>query len=703
MQYLIIALESRPVVPYLPQVKDFYDKSPVRTSGLREIQNVLKEPILQLLEVEDGVQPGKAYQVSEDSMGGGANLPRGRRLPTCHGEDDIKGFTVLVEGNGLGHRCWDRVTREGGRDTDAGTQSQEEEVGTQMLGPSHKRRSGHRCWDPVTRGGGGRDTDAWTQSQEEEVGTQMLGPSHKRWRSGHRCWDPVTRGGGRDTDAGTQSQEEEVGTQMLGPSHKRRRSGHRCWDPVTRGGAGTQSQEEEVGTQMLGPSHKRRRSGHRCWDPVTRGGGRDTDAGTQSQEEESQEEVGTQMLGPSHKRRRSGHRCWDPVTRGGGRDTGAGTQSQEEEVGTQMLGPSHKRMRSGHRWWDPVTRGGGRDTDAGTQSQEEEVGTQNVLKELKLLEMKDVRWMWQERAEQLLPNQEPAVIMHVWSSKQRSETNVILECSAIKNPQPVITWEKYGGILLPGRYRQIYANNGLNALQPDGLKVLMLKVSEPPSIVVKECEVNVSLGRLIKLVCAVSGRPEPVVTWYHNGKFLRDFAGPSVFDSYQNVTKTLDNLIEANQTSAGQKSKPKNRRHKKRKHRQKKTKWHKGENTRNLEPPENNGPEIAFFCVQYKWLLSKSEDSKLKDNDNRWKTPDIEINSHVRQFEVSGLKSRGTYKFCVAAVYSNNDNAHSGNSERFEMKMGQPLQSKPPTNKPTIVELTPLDFKGKYGRNVMWQ
>jgi len=34
--------------------------------------------------------------------------------------------------------------------------------------------------------------------------------------------------------------------------------------------------------------------------------------------------------------------------------------------------------------------------------------------------------------------------------------NVVLECSAIGNPQPVITWEKYGGKLVPGRYTQKY-------------------------------------------------------------------------------------------------------------------------------------------------------------------------------------------------------------------------------------------------------
>ncbi|WAR15698.1 hypothetical protein MAR_005803 [Mya arenaria] len=106
------------------------------------------------------------------------------------------------------------VTEGGGQYIDARTQSQEEGIETQILGPSHKRRmSGHRYCDPATRGGG-QDTDTVTQPQgeepqEEEVKTQMLGPSHKRRRSGHRYCDPVTRGGGQDTDAGTQSPEEE--------------------------------------------------------------------------------------------------------------------------------------------------------------------------------------------------------------------------------------------------------------------------------------------------------------------------------------------------------------------------------------------------------------------------------------------------------------------------------------------------------------
>ncbi|XP_052779123.1 probable oxidoreductase PXDNL [Mya arenaria] len=91
----------------------------------------------------------------------------------------------------------------------------------------------------------------------------------------------------------------------------------------------------------------------------------------------------------------------------------------------------------------------------------------------------------------------PAVIMLCTELQATVKDNVILECSAIGNPQPVITLEKYGGILLSGRYRQIHgnlyldnmtvedegtymckANNGLNALQPDGIKIIMLRASK---------------------------------------------------------------------------------------------------------------------------------------------------------------------------------------------------------------------------------
>ncbi|WAR13001.1 IHOG-like protein [Mya arenaria] len=164
------------------------------------------------------------------------------------------------------------------------------------------------------------------------------------------------------------------------------------------------------------------------------------------------------------------------------------------------------------------------------------------------------------------------------------------------------------------------ANNGLNALQLDGLKVLMLKVS----------------GNRLYIAHAEAR---------HKGLyqcFAENRVGLTHAELLVNVDITIRDTVKLVPPSIPE------------------VKQLSDQSVMlNWTVPENKGPEIAFFRVQYKWLLSMSKDSKLKDNDNRWKTPDVEINSHVRQFEVSGLKSRGTYKFCIAAVYSNNDNAYS--------------------------------------------
>ena len=52
-----------------------------------------------------------------------------------------------------------------------------------------------------------------------------------------------------------------------------------------------------------------------------------------------------------------------------------------------------------------------------------------------------------------MPRQEPVVIMPSTKQQALLGDNVVLECSAIGNPHPVITWDKYGGSLTKGRYR----------------------------------------------------------------------------------------------------------------------------------------------------------------------------------------------------------------------------------------------------------
>ena len=63
--------------------------------------------------------------------------------------------------------------------------------------------------------------------------------------------------------------------------------------------------------------------------------------------------------------------------------------------------------------------------------------------------------------------------------------------------------------------------------------------------------------------------------------------------------------------------------------------------------PPNKGLPIEFFKVQFKEADKKG---------SRWKTIDEDVPTHIRSYEVTGLKSSQTYRFRIAAVYSNNDN-----------------------------------------------
>lgn len=53
-------------------------------------------------------------------------------------------------------------------------------------------------------------------------------------------------------------------------------------------------------------------------------------------------------------------------------------------------------------------------------------------------------------------------------------------------------------------------------------------------------------------------------------------------------------------------------------------------------------------------------------------TSNEDIAPHIRSYEVSNLEPDHTYRFRIAAVYSNNDNKLGPNSARFHLHRGSP-------------------------------
>ncbi|KAK6168430.1 hypothetical protein SNE40_020965 [Patella caerulea] len=114
----------------------------------------------------------------------------------------------------------------------------------------------------------------------------------------------------------------------------------------------------------------------------------------------------------------------------------------------------------------------------------------------------------------------------------------------------------------------------------------------------------------------------------------------------------------------------------------------------NWTVPENDGLPVTFFRVQYKEVSPKKR---------AWQTEDRDIAKTVRKYEVNNLKKGGTYKFRIAAVYSNNDNNIGQNSPRFQLTSNTQPETAVPAEAPTIVEAKPIVFENVYGIGVRWQ
>ncbi|XP_043490484.1 interference hedgehog-like [Polistes fuscatus] len=309
--------------------------------------------------------------------------------------------------------------------------------------------------------------------------------------------------------------------------------------------------------------------------------------------------------------------------------------------------------------------------------------------------------------------------------------NVTMECFAAGYPVPRVTWTRLGGTLPSrsiqtkagltiinvqpsdrGEYDCAWSNGVASSQQP--LKsVIILKVAEEPKILKSPKALTFSEGGELELSCSVTGQPEPTIEWLINGETLLpdnnlEIRGSTLFisevekkhagivqcvasneygsDSGYNLLRVNPKQHVSGATTSESRPEygfPGSSRHKHtRGGGRRRNKEVKRKGTVVLVPPnqpnvtrlsdvsvmvrwsvpENKGLPIEFFKVQYRQL-----GPRINGKPGKWMTANTEIPNHVRSFEVTDLQPDNTYRFRIAAVYSNNDNKLSPNSVRFHL------------------------------------
>ncbi|XP_015440495.1 PREDICTED: interference hedgehog-like [Dufourea novaeangliae] len=304
--------------------------------------------------------------------------------------------------------------------------------------------------------------------------------------------------------------------------------------------------------------------------------------------------------------------------------------------------------------------------------------------------------------------------------------NVTLECFAVGYPVPYVTWSRLGsrlptnsikipsGLMITnvqpadrGEYDCMWNSNGAQIKS-----VIILKVMEAPKVAKAPKTSTFSEGGELELSCTVTGEPHPRVEWLINGESLLpgdnlEIKGATLVISevekkhagYVQCAASNEygsdsgyNLLRVNpkQHIGTTESRPDygvpNSRHKHtRGGGRRRNKEGKRKGTAVLVPPNqpnvtrlsdvsamvtwsvpnNTGLSIQFFKVQYRELGQKMNGKQAK-----WMTANSEISNRVSSFEVTDLQPDHTYRFRIAAVYSNNDNKLSPNSVRFHLNKG---------------------------------
>ncbi|XP_021913765.1 interference hedgehog-like isoform X2 [Zootermopsis nevadensis] len=380
-------------------------------------------------------------------------------------------------------------------------------------------------------------------------------------------------------------------------------------------------------------------------------------------------------------------------------------------------------------------------------------------------------------------------------------SNVTLECSAVGDPPPQVTWHKSGGTIPPNRTELLPGGLHLSHVRKgdEGVYICdmsngvgqpvrhsaMLYVQEPPVIVKESRNQMVKEGGDMQLDCLVSGSPAPRISWLLNGEPVANDSHVGTTEGKLNITQVekrhagiyqcfatnelgsvygsvmlqvLPKQVTAMPTSdllpgTGELEEPLDggvnfatpvptsgfRGHGRKDHTRKgkgrrKDRKHKG-NAVMIPPsrpnitrltdssvmvrwgvPPNNGLPIQFFKVQYREMTRTGNSRRRgggsgarsrgpsQGKGSRWMTNNEDIPPHIRSYEVDGLETDHTYRFRIAAVYSNNDNKLGPNSARFHLHKG-PLNNKNPLSPPVLmhteaVSATAIRICWQYMRSV---
>ncbi|XP_033220601.1 interference hedgehog-like isoform X2 [Belonocnema kinseyi] len=303
--------------------------------------------------------------------------------------------------------------------------------------------------------------------------------------------------------------------------------------------------------------------------------------------------------------------------------------------------------------------------------------------------------------------------------------NISLECFGAGNPVPFVTWSKLGSSLPIKSFNTPSGLTIVNAQPADRgeydcvwsngrykiKSVIILTVVEAPKVVKPPKGLTFAEGGELDLSCSVTGQPEPTVEWLINGETLvpnnnveirgatlsisvvekkhagivqcvasNEYGSHSGYNLLRVTPKQhVGGAVESREDFGIPSSRHKHTRVGGR--RRGKGRKRKGPDV--LVPPEqpqvtrlsdmsvmvrwsvpeNNGLEIQFFKVQYREFGPKVNNGK----QAKWMTANTEIPNHVRSFEVTELQPGHTYRFRIAAVYSNNDNKLSPNSVKFHL------------------------------------